>query len=117
MRMGKKWSSGIAPNVEKASSKEKTTMIEPWPTRVNVMGHTFLVKEMDSHEAKDNDGYCLHSLQEIHIAPNLHHDWAWETLAHEMVEAYNGIVEADMDHQQITLLANFIFQGFGGLSW
>ena len=92
-------------------------MTSEWPESVMVMGHLFTVQQMADYEAKDNDGFVLHGQQEIHIAPGLHNDVFWETLAHEMVEAYNVIAEAEMSHQQITLMANFIFQGFGGLRW
>ena len=84
---------------------------------VKVMGHTFTVKQMSDYEAKDADGYCLHGPQEIRIAPGLHRDCEWETLIHEMVEAYNVITDSEMSHQSITLLANFIFSSFGSLTW
>ena len=82
------------------------------PRSVSVFGHTFAVILEDDPLTAESDGYCDHEKQAIHISPGLCDEARRETLFHEMLEAANELLKMGLTHEQITVLANFVFQSF-----
>ena len=82
------------------------------PRSVSVFGHTFAVILEDDPLTAESDGYCDHEKQAIHISPGLCDEGRRETLAHEMTEAANVLLNMGLSHEQITLLGNFCFASF-----
>ena len=82
------------------------------PATVSVFGHIFAVILEDDPLTAESDGYCDHEKQAIHISPGLCDEARRETLAHEMTEAANVLLNMNLTHEQITLLGHFCFASF-----
>ena len=82
---------------------------EPLPKSVDIFGHIYGVEPGDSEIAKGGGGCCVPFEQVIRIC-DAHPERMMEVFLHECVEAANEIMNLGMDHHQITVMGNLMYQ-------
>jgi hypothetical protein len=81
------------------------------PRTVNILGHLYQVTRVpDGDEPPFSEGWCEVSTQRIWVNADLHREEAYETFIHEVVEGVNRMMDLEMSHQAISIMANAIYR-------
>ena len=76
---------------------------------INLFGTIVPIKELNGAFATESvDGYWHGKLYEIHVNKKSSNEFTEELIWHEIMEAFNEIRVCNLNHDQITMLGNFL---------